>query len=127
MLKFSFRNQVLTGFVVSIILVLIVGVLSYKSINQLESDSAMVEHTQKVIKTSTNLLQLMIDAETGMRGFVATNKPVFLDPYKAALPNIAEDITELKGLISDNPIQVRRMDSVTNLVNNQLDILKTNI
>jgi CHASE3 domain sensor protein len=56
MLKLSFRNQVLTGFVVSIILVLLVGILSVKNINQLEDDTSLVEHTQKVIKTSTNLL-----------------------------------------------------------------------
>src|ERR1700761_1532123 len=109
MLKFSFKQQVFTGFAISIVLVLIVGILSYSSITQLESDSNMVEHTQKVIKTSTNLLQLMIDAETGMRGYVATDKPVFLDPYNAALPDIRTDLSDLKELIADNPIQVHRV------------------
>ena len=127
MLRFSFRQQVFVGFAMSVILVLIVGILSYKSINQLESDSNMVEHTQKVIKTSTNLLQLMIDAETGMRGFVATNKEVFLNPYKAALPYIKKDVEQLRELTPDNPTQVRRVDSLSVLVNAQLNILKTNI
>jgi CHASE3 domain sensor protein len=77
MLKLSFRNQVLAGFAVSIVLVLLVGFLSVKSINQLEDDTNLVEHTQKVIKTSTNLLQQLIDAETGMRGYSATGKVIF--------------------------------------------------
>jgi CHASE3 domain sensor protein len=47
MIKFSFRNQVLAGFVASIILVLLVGILSYNSINQLEDDTVWVYHTQK--------------------------------------------------------------------------------
>jgi CHASE3 domain sensor protein len=81
MLKFSFKQQVFAGFAISVLLVLLVGVLSYKSIHQLESDSTMVEHTQKVIKTSDNLLQMVIDAETGMRGYVATNDKVYLEPY----------------------------------------------
>ncbi|MDB5110975.1 MAG: hypothetical protein JWR67_2089, partial [Mucilaginibacter sp.] len=34
MFKLSFRTQVLSGFIVSVLLVLIVGILSYKSINQ---------------------------------------------------------------------------------------------
>ena len=55
MFKFSFRNQVLAGFAVSIILVLLVGVLSYKSINQLEDDTVWVDHTQKVIKTTNKI------------------------------------------------------------------------
>lgn len=127
MLKLSFRNQVMAGFGVSILLVLIVGILSYNSINQLESDTVMVDHTQKVIKTSTSLLQLLTDAETGMRGFGATNKRVFLGPYNAALPVIHTDLEGLRGLIADNPIQVRRVDSLTILVNEQLGILKTNV
>ena len=127
MLKFSFKQQVFTGFAISIVLVLIVGILSYSSITQLESDSNMVEHTQKVIKTSTNLLQLMIDAETGMRGYVATDKQVFLDPYNAALPHIRTDLSDLKELIADNPIQIHRVDSLNGLVADQLSILKVNI
>lgn len=127
MLRFSFRQQVFAGFAASVLLVLIVGLLSYKSIDQLESDSQMVEHTQKVIKASTNLLQLLTDAETGMRGYVATLKPAFLGPYNAALPNIKKDIEQLRDLIADNAIQVRRVDSLATLINNQLNILKTNI
>jgi CheY-like chemotaxis protein/signal transduction histidine kinase/CHASE3 domain sensor protein len=127
MLRFSFKQQVFAGFAISIFLVLIVGVLSYKSIRQLENDSSMVDHTQKVIKTSTNLLQLMIDAETGMRGYVATNEKVFLDPYTTALPNINRDLEQLRSLIPDNPIQVRRVDSLTTFVSQQLNILKQNI
>ncbi|MEO6630171.1 MAG: CHASE3 domain-containing protein, partial [Mucilaginibacter sp.] len=127
MLKFSFRQQVFAGFAVSVFLVLLVGLLSYKSINQLEGDSAKVEHTQKVIQNTTNLLQLLIDAETGMRGFVATNKTSMLDPYYDALPKIKSDIEQLRELIQDNSIQVRRVDSLGTLVNAQLNILKTNI
>jgi CheY-like chemotaxis protein/CHASE3 domain sensor protein len=127
MLRFSFRQQVFAGFTVSVILVLIVGILSYKSIHQLRSDSALVEHTQKVIKTSTNLLQLMVDAETGMRGYVATNNKDFLDPYNQALPRIHSDVELLKSLISDNPVEVRRVDSLSGFVGIQLDIQKQNI
>jgi len=127
MLKFSFRQQVFIGFAVSVLLVLIVGLLSYKSINQLENDTVAVDHTQKVIKTSSNLLQLMIDAETGMRGYVATNDNVFLERYKISLPGISSDLDELKILIQDNPVQVRRVDSLSTFVSGQLDILKQNV
>src|SRR5471030_2667838 len=109
MLKFSFRNQVLLGFSVSIVLVFVVGIFSYKSINQLESDTTWVDHTQKVIKTSNNLLQLLIDAETGMRGYGATAKKEFLDPYNDALPRIQTSLNELRVLILDNPIEVKRV------------------
>ncbi|WP_121809773.1 response regulator [Mucilaginibacter kameinonensis] len=127
MLKFSFRQQVLAGFVVSIILVFIVGILSFNSLRQFEEDNSWVEHTQKVIHTSTGLLQELVDAETGMRGYGATSKKVFLDPYNAALPKIADDLNALKDMVRDNPVQVKRVDSINKLVKEQLLILKTNI
>ena len=127
MLKFSFKQQVFAGFAVAVILVLAVGILSFRSIHQLESDSGMVDHTQKVIKTSTHLLQLMIDAETGMRGFVATNNPVFLDPYNTALPVIKVELEKLKDLVADSPKQISRTDSLSSLIGQQLIILNTDI
>ncbi|MFD2147220.1 CHASE3 domain-containing protein [Mucilaginibacter antarcticus] len=127
MFKFSFRNQVLAGFSVSILLVLLVGILSYNSITQLDEDTAMVEHTQKVIKTSTNLLQQLIDAETGMRGYCATGKKVLLDPYNAALPAVYASLEDMRTLVSDNPIQVVRVDTIEALVSEQLRLLKLNI
>jgi len=127
MLNFSFKQQVFAGFVVSVILVLVVGILSYRSIHQLESDSDMVEHTQSVIKTSTQLLQLMTDAETGMRGFVATNNKDFLDPYSGSLPVIKAEVVRLHSLIADNPLQIKRVDALHFLIDQQLNILKTDI
>jgi CheY-like chemotaxis protein/signal transduction histidine kinase/CHASE3 domain sensor protein len=127
MLKFSFRQQVLAGFVVSILLVLVVGILSYTSIRQLEDDNVWVDHTQSVIRSSNHLLQHLIDAETGMRGYGATGKSVFLDPYNEALPRIGVDLQELRDLTKDKLIQQQRIDSLTSLVAAQRIILKTNI
>ncbi|MCO5935338.1 response regulator [Mucilaginibacter sp. RB4R14] len=127
MFKLSFRSQVLAGFGVSIVLVLIVGILSYTSISHLEDDTIMVDHTQKVIKTSSNILQLLIDGETGMRGYGATNNKVFLDPYNEAVPRLGESLIQLTNLVSDNSLQVKRIDSLKELVNRQLFILKRNI
>ncbi|MFD0765346.1 response regulator [Mucilaginibacter lutimaris] len=127
MFKLSFRNQVLAGFAVSIILVFVVGTLSFTSIKQLEDDTVWVDHTQKVIKTTTNLLQYLVDSETGMRGYGATANKQFLDPYNDAVPKITETLNQLATLTADNPAQIKRVDSLKLIVNRQLNILKTNI
>jgi CheY-like chemotaxis protein/signal transduction histidine kinase/CHASE3 domain sensor protein len=127
MLKFSFRNQVLAGFVVSILLVFIVGILSFNSINKLEDDTVMVDHTQKVIKTSNSLLLQLVNAETGMRGYGATAKKVFLESYNAAFPIINTNLNDLRELAADNPVQVKRVELLSALVNIQLNIMKNNV
>jgi len=108
-------------------LVFVVGILSFSSITQLEDDTDMVAHTQKVIKTSDNLLQQLIDAETAMRGYGATGKQVFLEPYNTATPNIHLALEDMRSLITDNPLQVKRVGALTELINSQLNVLKTNI
>ncbi|MES2266090.1 MAG: response regulator [Bacteroidota bacterium] len=127
MFKLSFRNQVLAGFAVSIILVIVVGALSFTSIKQLEDDTVWVDHTQKVIKTTNNLLQYLVDTETGMRGYGATANKAFLDPYNDAVPKITETLNQLTNLVVDNPAQSKRVDSLKVIVNRQLLIIKTNI
>jgi CHASE3 domain sensor protein len=84
-------------------------------------------HTQKVIKTSTNLLQQLTDGETGMRGYGATANKTFLDPYNLAIPRINESLMQLGQLTEDNPAQVRRVDSIKLLVARQMAVLKLNV
>src|SRR6187402_1610035 len=127
MIKLSFRQQVFIGFGFSIFLVLFVGLFSYKSIKQLQENQAEMEYSQKLINTSDHILQLLVDAETGMRGFVATGKPVFLDPYNAALPRLNDDLSKIKDLESTDPAQSADISSLAALVYKQLDLLKSNV
>ncbi len=127
MFKLNFRQQVLTGFAVAVVLVFIIGIFSYRNIRRLEDDQQQVDHSQQIIKASSNILQYLIDAETGMRGYVATNKPVFLDPYNAALPKINQTLNNLESLTqNDGPVQ-QDIDSLQILTNQQLSLMKSNV
>ena len=46
---------------------------------------ATIEQTVETRDRLSELLVLHVDAETGVRGFVVTRNPVFLEPYEAAL------------------------------------------
>ncbi|RCH56179.1 histidine kinase [Mucilaginibacter hurinus] len=127
MLKLSFRNQVLAGFAISILLVFAVAILSYKSIQKLVADSEKVQHTHLVITVSSNLIQSLIDAETGMRGYCATGKKPFLEPYNVSIPLAEKNLIALKELVRDNFEQSRRSDTLAKLVNGQFNVMKTNV
>ncbi len=127
MFKSSFRRQVLAGFIVAVVLVFVVGIFSYRSIRQLEDDQARVDHSQQIIRASRTVLQLFIDAETGMRGYVATGKPVFLDPYNAALPHLTKNLNTLDNLVKDDVAQQQNVDSLQILASQQRTILRNNI
>jgi signal transduction histidine kinase/DNA-binding response OmpR family regulator/CHASE3 domain sensor protein len=127
MLNFSFRQQVFAGFAASVILVFVVGLLSYRNINQAKEDASMVDHTENVIKTASNLLQLMTDAETGTRGYAATNNKDLLEPYNKALLQISGNLDQLRKLVRDNYLQIKRIDTLISLVEIRLNNLKEQI
>ncbi len=127
MLNFNFRTQVLIGFAISVLLVFVVGIFSYRSIDQLQNNQMEVEHSQEIISTSHNILQALVDAETGMRGYVATNKDKFLDPYYAALPRITQNLNSLQMLTKDDADQQQNVIRLGALNANVLALMRNNV
>ena len=50
-------------------------------IQQMERSARRVDHSDRVIAHANNLVKLMVDEETGLRGFLLTRDPNFLLPY----------------------------------------------
>jgi CheY-like chemotaxis protein/signal transduction histidine kinase/CHASE3 domain sensor protein len=64
-----------------------------------------VNHSSRVVSRGHELLQLSVDAETGVRGFWITGEEVFLDPYNRSIDTTNEKFIELASLTADNPTQ----------------------
>jgi CHASE3 domain sensor protein len=62
-----------------------------------------VDHASQVIGADRELVKLTIDMESGLRGFLFTGKPIFLEPYNEAADVIDARFVALNKLISDNP------------------------
>lgn len=56
--------------------------------------------------------KLKVDMETGQRGFIITGKEHFLEPFNIASKAIFVEIEELKEKVSDNPVQVARLERI---------------
>jgi signal transduction histidine kinase/CheY-like chemotaxis protein len=75
------------------------------------------------LRTSTQrLLTSLLDAETGIRGFLTTGDERFLDPYERALPAIRAERSDLGELATSSRVQadLRTLDA---LVARRLDQL----
>jgi len=67
-----------------------------------------VEHTQAVMFTGSRTLRLIVDQETGIRGYLLTGAPEFLDPYMNGDVSVTDQLIELDHLVRDNPEQRAR-------------------
>jgi CheY-like chemotaxis protein/signal transduction histidine kinase/CHASE3 domain sensor protein len=112
MFKLSFKRQVLTGFAVSLIFVFISALFSYLSIKSLTDNAGWVEHTYEVIITAQKTQTDLINAETGLRGYVITQRASYKTPYNNSINKIEINVNALKNLVKDNPEQEKKLDSI---------------
>ncbi|WP_199118173.1 response regulator [Pedobacter sp. ASV28] len=112
MLKLSFKQQILTGFIISLIFVLISALASYLSIRSLNDSYVWIEHTQEVAKTAERLEIELLNAETGLRGYVITEKDYYKQPYNQSIDKILPLIERLRNLAQGNEAQIKKIDSI---------------
>jgi len=107
--------------VVPVVLVSLYGLTSFYGLSSLLDNQAWVSHTQKVISSTSEIEKLVIDLETGERGFLITGKEEFLQPYTDAQIKLTEKISATKALVSDNPDQVKKIHKIESLIAEWLD------
>jgi len=100
------KEKLLLGFITPILLMVGVSVAVFNNTKYLVNHSKWVEHTHKVIASTRELLLLMVDMETGERGFLITGNDSFLEPFNNSLNSWQHKHANLQRLISDNPQQV---------------------
>lgn len=89
----------------------------------LTEDEMWVQHTQVVRLESKQLLNALIDAETGMRGYGLTQREAFLAPYQRSLAVIPPSLTRLEQLVEDNPAQATQLRLIRHQVEDTLALL----
>lgn len=124
MFKLSFKQQVLTGFVVSLIFVLLSAVTSYLSLKSLEEEAKWQTHTHEVINLTERIKVQLANAESSMRGYILTQRPKYLNPYSKNIVSIIPNLEELKNVTADNPLQVIRLNSIEKLIGSKLGIMR---
>ena len=78
---------------VSVIPILTLGVLSIVTFNSVQTfsrDEDRLNQVYHVQTTAADYLRLIVDLETGFRGFVLTLQPKFLNPYHAAKQRVLQ-------------------------------------
>lgn len=116
-MKAAAITRLYIGFGLAIFLVLVVGVTSYLSFNRQIEESKWVAHTNQVLSQAEYIQKLLVDMETGRRGYRATDEKKFLQPYYESQPKIAGAVEDLCKLVSDNPVQEARAQSLKTYIN----------
>src|SRR6476619_2379707 len=83
-----------------LILIVVAGSSVWLS-ERTRENAADVQEAQSIRTRTSRVLALLLDAETGQRGFLLTQDPRYLEPYEGARRQIGPDIERLKQLEDD--------------------------
>jgi len=120
----AYKRNLLVGFGLSLLLLIISSIASYTSIQNLLSNARLVNHTNAVIKNTEELISTLKDAETGQRGFLLTGDDTYLEPYNGAYQRALDIIRTLKSLTTDNPDQQASIERMQSLVEKRISLLQ---
>ena len=116
-MQLNIGRKIGLGFVVLVALLGLLSIVVLISLNDVKRQfSFVVEHDAPVIANAQLLSKLVVDMETGERGFVITGKDEFLEPYNKGIIEFEKVLEIEKELVSDNPSQVTALKNIEDLV-----------
>src|SRR5262245_53531439 len=110
-------NQGLTGrmVVASVVLALIVGAaftVLLIAITGLRGSTELGRETQEELAAIDALERLVVDLETGLRGYVITREQRFLEPWEAARTELPAAAARLRRLATGEASDVARAERI---------------
>ena len=101
----TFKRNLLLSFGASMVLLLISSGAAYLSIRSLLGSTELVSHTNEVIFNLNRGQQVIVDAQTSMRGFIITGNEEYLSEYNGSEVRADIHFNKIKELTLDNPVQ----------------------
>ena len=100
------------GFGLLVVLMVAIAGAAWQQYSAVRSAQAINQHTYDVIIDSEQMLQALINMETGQRGYLLAGDEAFLDPYKSGQAAFERQLNQLLQKTADNPNQQRRLNEI---------------
>src|SRR5512143_923311 len=100
-MRWSAERAIAAGFTVALVILIVVGVASYRNAMQLREASEFQQHTQQLLDDLRDVMSAMKDVETASRGYALTGEAPFLIPYRASVPRARNAMSRLLQEVRD--------------------------
>lgn len=82
--------------------------------------AAHIKEAQQTRTAVNKLLQNMLDAETGQRGYLLTGEERYLEPYNAAVDNISKNLEGLRVLLTPDKDQLTELSVLSRTISRKM-------
>ena len=123
----KFFQRIGSGFALASVILILIGVVSSRSIVNLVQTSKSAAHSHQVIEKLEHILTDITNAETGQQGYAITGEESHIQSYNAAIAHINQDIKQLRQLTANNPSATRKLDILEPLIAQRLALIDAKI
>ena len=123
-MKATIGTKIGSGFAAALLIFVVVGIVSYQSIQRLTESAKMVTFTHSVIQHLDHVLISLGNAQRAERGYVITGQEQYLDPYLATAKSIEKDVGEARSLLQKNPVILQKFERVAPLIDAEMQEFK---
>ena len=121
------RKKIRTGYIIAFVLLMISYFFIFRSTWTVQREYDWVTNSYKAENKIGELKNSIVEAETGVRGYYITKDQAFLRPFRENQEKIEMAYNELKTLEAKNKSQLARLDTIKQLIDLRLSIMKTNV
>jgi PAS domain S-box-containing protein len=108
----AYRRLLVRVLALPIIALALLALTLVLGFRQVQLSARRVDHSDRVIASINNLVKLMVDEETGLRGFLLTRDNRFLEPYNEASQQLKPAFSALFTLVRRDPEQTVRLQKL---------------
>lgn len=97
--------------------------LIFTQVATLGTQRVWVDHTREVLQTNQQLISLVQQAEDSERGYLITQDPAYLKPYRDASAALPRDEATLARLVVDNPTEAGQVRDLVGAIERRRHII----
>lgn len=122
-----FKKILLKSMIFPILLTTLLSLSFIYQSYKIAESNLKVRRADEFLNLSTESLKLIVDSETGLRGYILTGGKSYLGPWNNALTNFFPLFDRLKNLQKENSEQTKRLERISYLYDEWLKDAKYNI
>ena len=107
--KMGIGTRLYAGFALILVILITLLTVAYVNFSKLNEANQWNEHTHEVLGASQEMLESLINMETGERGYALTGAQASLEPFVAGQAAFKKALTHVRTLTSDNAAQQERL------------------
>ncbi|MYM36358.1 HAMP domain-containing protein [Duganella sp. FT94W] len=113
--QFGIATRLYAGFGLIVTILLVLLTVAYTNFSKLNQANDWNVHTYEVLGASQNVLESLINMETGERGYALTGASASLEPYNNGKVAFKENLAKVRTLTADNEKQQARLKKIEEL------------